>query len=73
MKGKIPTFAEFLELIRLYQSNVGRFDTFMSEFGHYERDDFYDWWNNYHGDDEIRDFQERYSKLGKMLAGVDDV
>jgi hypothetical protein len=45
----------------------------MKDYGIHFESDFYDWWNNYHGEDEIRAFLERYSKLGRLLAGVDDV
>lgn len=75
MKGKIPTFAEFQEMRRSYQNDDVLFGDIMGEFGVREGDDFYDWWNNYSGDewDEVEDFLKRYSKLGKLLAGVDDV
>jgi hypothetical protein len=45
----------------------------MDDFDIHFEDDFYDWWNSYHGEDEVEAFLKRYSKLAKLLAGVDDV
>lgn len=71
MKGKIPTFAEFQEMRRSYQNDDVLFGDIMGEFGVGEGDDFYDWWNYAPADTEVEEFLKRYSKLGKLLAGVE--
>lgn len=72
MKGKIPTLQEF-ELMRTrYYDLDHSYSDIMKDFDIHFESDFYDWWNNYHGGDEIEAFLKRYSKLGKLLAGVDD-
>jgi uncharacterized protein (DUF927 family) len=73
MKGRIPSLEEFREMRNRYGNGRELFGDIMDDYDLRERDDFYDWWNNYHGEDEERDFLKRYTKLGKLLAGVDDV
>ena len=73
MKGKVPTLREFERMRIRYYDLDHSYSSIMEDYEIETDDDFYDWWNNYHGEDEIEAFLKRYSKLGKLLAGVDDV
>lgn len=72
MKGKIPTLEEFNRLRELLLGGW-RFTRVMRENGYARGEDFYDWWNYQTEEGEVEAFLKRYSKLGKLLAGVDDV
>jgi hypothetical protein len=70
--GKVPTLEEFRDMCELY--NAGKsFCGIIKSFDIKRDSDFYNWWNNYNGEDEEGDFILRYTKLGKLLRGVDDV
>lgn len=75
MKKQVPTLEEFHEMRELYYGKSGMY--FVDIVGKFvdTSGDFYEWWNDCPEgkDGEVEAFLKRYSKLGKLLAGVDDV